>query len=774
MYKTNLSNMPKINITKRSGKIEPWMPDKMMNVVLWATGSNAMAEALMKDTEVKIVDEMLISDVFDNAIDTAKEKISRISPSWEFAAAKLHLMKMYSDSVHGIKNKTYPHLGKVLKLGAKNKIYSTEILSCYTDEDIEFFNSVIDPEQDYTFTHNALTTFDAKYCKRLPDGRRLELPQMTYMRVAMGISWNLGSEFMENLNMTRRDIVESLYWILTLGQATLATPIMVNSLTPLGNLASCVLTTIDNSTSDLMNVLETVGKYTKGGAGIGVDISLIQAIGSVTKNGIISGGIVPHIKNVQSVVNSLVQSGTRRGSANITCAWWHYEIETFLELKDASSGTEENRALHLKYTLATNDFLYRCVEEDGEIYLFDPLDTPMLNKTVGKEWEDWYIKYSLDKSIRRKTISAKNDLFKKFLKYAFQTGNYYEVLLDEVNKRTMTNRYVGSSNLCSEVMQPSRGSNEISEETEDMDGIPVTTKITDGQEISICNLASFNMKIVRDALNGDISHLKRLKSIIFLITLVMDNTITIGKYMRSAGEASNKKYRYLGLGQSGWAQVMAEEKIKYDDIEAQEFTYRLSQLLSNEVVFANTELARIKGKNPYMEGTKWGEGELIYDSSNSLLKDKFSHLYDEEMDTVLRNRIKKYGIVNILLMATAPTASSANAKNITESHETLHALEYQLEGSVSGSVLAPNISELGEHYSLAYHTKPESLIVLNSIRQMWIDQGQSFNIYLKENHWNYTYFLKLKLLGWKLGMKSWYYTNTPKSDIEDDCLSCGT
>ena len=759
--------MPDINITKRSGKVEPWMPDKMMNVALWATGSSVMAEALMRDTEVKIVEEMLISDVFDNAIDTAKEKISRISPSWEFAAAKLHLMKMYSDSVHGIKNKTYPHLSKVLKLGVENKIYSGDILSKYSEEDIEFFDCIIDPEQDYTFTHNALTTFDAKYCKRLPNGKRLELPQMTYMRVAMGISWNLGSEFMPGLRFTRREIVQKLYWILTLGLATLATPIMNNSFTLLDSYASCILNTIGNSTGDLMNSLETAGQYTKGGGGVAFDISLIQAVGSKTKNGVTSGGIVPHIRNIQSVIQSLMQGDTRRGSAVVTCTWWHYEADTFLELKDASSGTEENRALHLKYSLATNDYFYKMIESGGDIYLFDPLDTPDLNTLFGDAWEKRYLEYVNNKSIRRKKLEAKSDVFKKFIKYAFQTGNIYEILLDTVNRTTMTNRYVGSSNLCAEILEPSRPGEIVSEETIDIDGTPVTTKITDGQEIAICNLASYNMLIL-DKPKAE------MDEVVYIVSLVLDNTIDIGSYMRSAGEYTNKKYRYMGLGQSNTANYMAKHQIKMDDIKAQEFTYLAFQKLSNSIIYANTEVARERGRNENMAGTKWDEGQLPYDTANKILKKKFEHLHDKEAAKMLKAKIKKDGVRNILMMATAPTASSANAKNLTEANEPLHELEYQLDGATSGSVLAPEIQKLGQWYSLAYQTRPEALIILNCIRQMWIDQSQAFNIYLKEEFWSYEFILKLKLLAWKLGMKTWYYTNTPKSDIEDGCLSCGT
>jgi len=254
----------------------------------------------------------------------------------------------------------------------------------------------------------------------------------------------------------------------------------------------------------------------------------------------------------------------------------------------------------------------------------------------------------------------------------------------------------------------------------------------------------------------------------------MNNTIDIGSYMRSAGKYSNQKYRYLGLGQNNTANYMAHHKIKMDDIEAQEFMYLAFQKLSNAIVYANTELARQLGRNPNMKGTKWDQGLLPYDTANHILKKKFSHLYNREEENRLKDRIKKYGIVNILMMATAPTASSANAKGLTEANDPLHNLEYQLEGSTSGVVLAPEVREVGPWYSLAYETDPKAIVIGAAIRQMWIDQSQSTNIWLKEEHWSYEYMLKLKLFGHKLGMKTWYYTNTPKDEAEEACLSCGT
>jgi ribonucleoside-diphosphate reductase alpha chain len=161
-----------------------------------------------------------------------------------------------------------------------------------------------------------------------------------------------------------------------------------------------------------------------------------------------------------------------------------------------------------------------------------------------------------------------------------------------------------------------------------------------------------------------------------------------------------------------------------------------------------------------------------YDLGNKLVKSKFGHLYDEERAKEIKERIRCYGMRNALTSAIAPTASSATSRDLTESIEPILYYSYELEGAVSTRVLVPEFQKLNQYYSLAYETDQKKLIVLNAIRQLFIDQSQSFNIYIPEQHWNYRYLSDLHMLAWKLGCKTLYYTNTPKNDEHDACDSC--
>jgi ribonucleoside-diphosphate reductase alpha chain len=723
-----------------------------------------MTNLLLRDTTVKLKGKVKIEVMYDALIETAISKISQIQPQWQYVASKLYTSKLYAEA-YGIKNKRYPHFSEIIKKGVAAKIYSKEVFENYSEEEIDKINSFIESERDFALPYHALKQFDEKYCKKYSKTKKLELPQMTYIRVAMGLAFNLTNPT-ENNGLTRVQIIKKLYNILSMKQATLATPIMLNAGTPLNSYASCILNTIGNDTWDIANKLATTMLYTKGAGGLAFDVSHIQAKGSLTRNNIRASGIVPYIKTIEEAMVSMVQSENRRGSAVITCNWWHYQIEDFLMLKDASSGTPENRALHLQYSMATNDFFLRKVKENGEVTLLDPVDVPELLYVYGDEFERKYEEACQSTGIRKKKISAK-ELYQTFLKYRFQTGNLYQFFTDTVNKTTMTNRFIGSSNLCQEIMEPSRPGNLIKESMITIDGKEFMTTDFENEEIALCNLASYNV---------DITDLPKeeMDEVIFIITLILDNTIDIGRYMRVAGKKTNLDYRYIGQGMTNYAQNLALKGIAMDTEEAAIETFKMFQKLSLGIIRQNAVIASKKGRYPKFSESKWAEGKIPFDLGNEKLKEHFAQYVDHEGIEEVKELISLYGVRNALMIAMAPTASSATSANLTEACEPIQNFSYRLEGAVTTQVLVPSFTEANQHYRLAYDIPQEQLIYLAAVRQLFIDQGQSLNMYISEKNWNYEYLAELHLLAADLGLKSLYYLNTKKGSVHEACESCSS
>ena len=287
------------------------------------------------------------------------------------------------------------------------------------------------------------------------------------------------------------------------------------------------------------------------------------------------------------------------------------------------------------------------------------------------------------------------------------------------------------------------------------------------EEIALCNLASLNCNI------NELPEKER-DDIIYIISLVLDNTIDIGRYMRAAGKKTNLEYRYIGIGYNNYANYMARRKTKLDSKESHILTFELFDNISSGILLANTIVAEQRGRFPKFNETKWAEGSVPYDIGNDLVKEKFSYLYNTERASMIKDRIQRFGMRNALTSAIAPTASSATSRDLTESIEPILYYSYELEGAVSTRVLVPEFQKLNQYYSLAYETDQSKLMVNNAIRQLFIDQSQSYNIYVSEKNWNYKYLSDLHMLAWKLGCKTLYYTNTPKNDEHDACDSCGS
>lgn len=434
----NKSKAAKITVIKRNGSTEPYDVEKMRQIVNYATDNQQFfTDDLLSDTEIKLYDQIKITDVFDEVIKTAANKISMMYPQYEYIAAKLYLIKISKETWGD--GKSYPHLSQVLKKGLQHHIYKKEVVDSFSDEEIEKLNNSIDISKDFLFTFKSLTTFFDKYCLNYSKTKKLELPQLSYMRAAMFLHWKDKEDRIENIITTYNNLSSHNY--------TLATPIMLNSNTQNSQLSSCVLNKIPDDTIGIMDTIKNLGVYSKFKGGTALDVSDLRSKGSyILGNQGNSSGPVPFIKIVEATMKSFNQGGKRPGSCAIYFQWWHYDVEDMIVLK-SNGGTDENRARGLKYALKTNNLFIERIKKDENISLFDPKDVPELRHLYGEAFEEKYVEYENRSSIRKKTISARK-LWFKIMKERTETGNVYIFHEENVNTHNMVGRYINSSNLC--------------------------------------------------------------------------------------------------------------------------------------------------------------------------------------------------------------------------------------------------------------------------------------------------------------------------------------
>jgi len=746
-----------INIIKRDGSREPFNVDKLRRVVSWATeGKDVFTADLLRDTEIKLHDEIKITDMYRQLIITAVNKISMLYPEWETISARLQLLAYTKETWNVSKLGEYPHLKEVLAKGVQYKIYDKDVVKLLTEEEIEQLNNAIDPTRDQLFNYKGLVTFFDKYCMNYSKTRKLELPQFSYMRVAIALN------IKENDRINR--IIEC-YDALSQHQYTVATPIIMNTLTKGQQLSSCVLNTVSDDSHSILDLNKDLGVYSKFKGGTAVDFSAVRAKGAfIDGTQGLSSGPIPFIKIVESTMKAFNQGGKRPGACAIYFPWWHSDVIDLLSLK-SNGGTDENRARGLKYGIKINNLMIEAVRKNEEIYLFDPKDTPKLLNTFGDKFRQEYQSYIDKTSIRRKKINAR-ELWFKIMKERTETGNIYFFHEDNVNEATLLNRYIGSSNLCAEIVLPSRPSKCISERMlTDEDGEKMIYKKYSAGEIALCNLSSINLLTWKDL--DDQGKDKLVATVI----RALDNTIDLAHYPVKEGKNANTMYRYLGIGVLNYANYLASQKIVFDSVEALTETDRLFDDLSYRIISASVDLALEKGSFPQFFETEWAKGVLPIHKANKHASKLGEHQIDMAKWDKLAQRVKTYGIRNAQLMAIAPTATSGKSINATESIEPVQDFFYKEEGTITIPTLVPNFRLHNQYYKKSFDCDQMRLVELAAVRQKWLDQAQSVNIYIRHPD-SLKELTDIHLYGFYLGMKSFYYLKQQKDQAEEVCESC--
>lgn len=748
----------KIVVIKRDGRKEQYMPEKMKKVCMWACDNNeSYAVALMNATEIKLYNEIKISEVYDELIKSAVNKISRLYPIYEKIAAKLYMLKYYRET-WGIKNENYYiTLKKVISKGIQHKRYNKEIFESFDDEELDELSKFIIPQNDYLFTYKALIFFTRKYCLNYSKNKKLELPQHTYMRIAMSL-------FYKEDKKHRLNHIKKFYTYISNHYFTVSTPISMNSGTPNMQLSSCVLSKMDDDADSIMDSIHDIAIYSKNKGGNAVDVSNLRSSGSyILGNNGFSSGPVPFLKIVEATIKAFNQGSERPGVCCVYYQWWHHNFPELIVLKN-NSGTEENRARQLKYAVKINDLLLDRALKNQDVSLFNPIKVPKLANIIGEEFNKQYIEYENDPNINSKKIPARK-ILEMIMKERVETGNIYLFHEENVNLTSMLNRYINSSNLCTEITLPSRATRIINQELIANEQKPKIIKTYNSGEISLCNLASINLE------KWGYSTSEQQQDIVDILIRAMDNTIDIAKYPVKEAMYTNLKYRYLGIGVLNYANYLANLKIIIDTNEAKEATAKLFDELSYQIIYSSLKLSKEKGKFEGFENTLWAKGDLPIFKANkrALALTKYQPNWNKWKE--LSEEIKIHGIRNAQLMAIAPTATSGKAINATESIEPIQDFIYKEDGKANILTLVPNISKNSVYYKIAFDCDQYKLIELAAIRQCYIDQAQSINIYFKKVT-SLTDFTLHHIYGFKLGIKTFYYCKTQKEIVDYTCESC--
>ena len=431
------------------------------------------AERILRATLKDLYDGVPMDEVRKGVVLAARTLIEK-DPQYSYVTARLLLDALRFEALGepatqaDMASKYAEYFPQFVKHGVKIGLLNEALLQF----DMGKLGAALKPERDLQFGYLGLQTlYDRyflvdQYAVHANAGRRFELPQCFFMRVAMGLALN---------EVEREARAIEFYDVLSTFDFMSSTPTLFNSGTHRSQLSSCYLTTVADDLDGIYEAIKENALLSKFAGGLGNDWTNVRAMGSHIKgtNGK-SQGVVPFLKVVNDTAVAVNQGGKRKGAVCTYLESWHLDIEEFLELRK-NTGDDRRRTHDMNTANWIPDLFMKRVVEGGDWTLFSPSDVPDLHDKWGRAFEEAYTRYE-DKVARGELKLYKRipavQLWRKMLSMLFETGHPWITFKDACNVRS-PQQHVGtvhSSNLCTEI-----------------------TLNTSDTEIAVCNLGSVNL-----------------------------------------------------------------------------------------------------------------------------------------------------------------------------------------------------------------------------------------------------------------------------------------
>jgi ribonucleoside-diphosphate reductase alpha chain len=728
-------------VTKRNGKKELIDLEKIHQVIAWA--AEGLDDVSVSQVELKshiqFYDGIKTADIHETIIKAAADLISEETPDYQYLSARLAIFHLRKKAYGQFEPpKLFPHVVNMVENGK----YDQHLLTDYSQADFEQMEKFLVHHRDLDFSYAAVKQLEGKYLvQNRVTGEIYESAQFLYILVAACLFAKYPVE-------TRLKYVEGFYHAISTFKISLPTPIMAGVRTPTRQFSSCVLIECGDSLDSINAASSSIVKYVSQRAGIGINAGRIRALGSSIRNGeAFHTGCIPFFKHFQTAVKSCSQGGVRGGAATLFYPLWHLEVESLLVLKN-NRGVEENRVRHLDYGVQFNKLMYTRLIKGESITLFSPSDVPGLYDAFFEDqekFEELYVKYEADDSIRKKCIKA-IELFTLFAQERASTGRIYLQNVDHCNTHSPFDPKqapIRQSNLCLEIALPTQPMNDIN----DPNG-----------EIALCTLSAFNL--------GAIESLDELEGLSNLAVRALDSLLDYQNYPMPAAYNATIGRRTLGIGVINYAYYLAKNGVFYSNGSANNLTHRTFEAIQFNLLKASNELAKEKGACPKFNETRLSQGILPIDTYKKSIDDITGEPLHLDWEG-LRESIKKHGVRNSTVSALMPSETSSQISNATNGIEPPRGL-ISVKASKDGVLkqVVPEYKRLKHNYELLWNIPSnEGYLELVGIMQKFIDQTISANTNYDPSRFDggkvpVKQILKDILTAYKLGVKTMYYHNT--------------
>ena len=537
-----------------------------------------------------------------------------------------------------------------------------------------------------------------------------------------------------------------------------ATPIYTNAgIEGRNGMISCNLTHLQEDSIDgIENTLTKIAYASKEGAGIGLMIDNLRSKKSdVTSFSAKAGGIVRFADMVQSKMRFYKQ-GTRSGSCALYLSVWHRDIMDFLELT-LPVGQEELRTRDLFLSVTINDLFMDKLLADEPWYLFCPKalkDNGLrpLEDLWGEEFEAEYQK-AVDLGIGYETSPKK--IWDSIIKSQVESGRPYVFFKDNANKKNMQSNIgvIKQSNLCIEIMEASKPS--------------YTPQ---------CTLGSVNL--------SEHESEKTIKHSVKVLTRMLNRVIDNNKWSDDWSKDAGEDQRALAIGVAGMADFFAKKKVSFESEEAVEWQHKIFGTMYESALEESQKLAKEEGVYPAWEGSPYSKGvTYTNDASDAsepieVRNSLFLGLMPTASSSILLGVFESFEPVtsNLFTRRVGQGEFTVINKYLVSELDSLNLWNQDMMDKIianGGSI--QNIVEIPEdvryRYKDVWEISQKTLLDLASVRNQYVDQSQSMNVYHKDA--KYSKISSALMYAWKVGLKTGVYYTRTKSKIENNAKLAG-
>lgn len=744
---------------------------KALNDIVTGTGKPLMAETLKEIQEDFTGKEYSLAVLAKKFADICKpgmtpdERLSALikaavelttqeAPDWEFIAARLLNFRLAEKraAVSG-KQSFYEKLVYLTEEG----LYGSCILESYSREEIDEAAGFICPERDKLLNYSGLDLLARRYLIHTHSHEPLESVQEMYLGIALHLA-------MPEKN-NRMLWVRRFYDMLSRLEVTMATPTLSNARKPYHQLSSCFIDTVPDTLEGIYRSIDNFAMVSKFGGGMGMYFGKVRAAGGNIRGfkGV-AGGVIRWMRLVNDTAVAVDQLGMRQGAVAVYLDVWHKDLPEFLQLR-TNNGDDRMKAHDIFPAVCYPDLFWRMAKEDlnKPWHLFCPheimtLKGYCLEDYYGEEWEKRYLDCVNDPRLSRRTISIK-DIVRLVLRSAVETGTPFTFNRDTVN-RANPNAHRGMiycSNLCTEIAQNMSAIEYLSTEIRTTDGDTVVVNNVKPGDFVVCNLASLSLGHL------PLEDETQMREKVATVVRALDNVIDLNFYPVPYAKITNRHYRSIGLGVSGYHHALAIRGIRWESDEHLAFMDEVFERINYAAIEASAELAREKGRYDYFEGSDWQTGDYFVKRG-----------YTSDRWKSLSAKVADCGMRNAYLLAVAPTSSTSIIAGTTAGTDpVMKRFFLEEKKGVMFPRVAPALSDKTFWtYKGAYLIDQTWSVRAAGVRQRHIDQAQSLNLYIT-NDYTMRQVLNLYTLAWECGVKTIYYVRSKSLEVEE-CESCAS